>query len=56
MNYPLKAARKDEKGVTTMEYAIMLALIALAVAGALPDVRDAVVGIFQQAATILNGV
>jgi len=36
----------DEKGVTTVEYAIMLALVALAVAAATPGLSDAVVDVF----------
>ncbi len=37
---------KDERGVTTVEYAIMLALVALAVAAATPGLSDAVVAVF----------
>ena len=37
---------RDEKGVTTVEYAIMLALVALAVAAATPGLSDAVVDVF----------
>ncbi len=37
----------DEKGVTTVEYAIMLALVALAVAAATPGLSDAVVAVFE---------
>jgi Flp pilus assembly pilin Flp len=48
--------RKDEKGVTTVEYAIMLALVALAIAGATPDIRDAVLGIFTDTATALGAM
>ena len=36
----------DEKGVTIVEYAIMLALVALAVAAATPGLSDAVVDVF----------
>ncbi len=36
----------DEKGVTTVEYAIMLALVALAVAAATPGLSKAVVDVF----------
>ena len=38
---------KDERGVTTVEYAIMLALVALAVAAATPGLSDAVVAVFE---------
>ena len=46
---------KKEKGVTTVEYAIMLALVALAVALATPGLSDAVIGTFQDASTALLG-
>jgi Flp pilus assembly pilin Flp len=36
----------DEKGVTTVEYAIMLALVALDVAAATPGLSDAVITVF----------
>ncbi len=36
----------DDKGVTTVEYAIMLALVALAVAAATPGLSDAVIAVF----------
>jgi Flp pilus assembly pilin Flp len=36
----------DEKGVTTVEYAIMLALVALAVAASTPGLSQAVVDVF----------
>lgn len=45
---------RDEKGVTTVEYAVMLALVCLAVALATPNIRDAVVGIFDSTATTLT--
>ncbi len=47
---------KDEKGVTTVEYAVMLALVCLAVALATPNIRDAVVGIFDTTATTLGAM
>ncbi len=50
----LRRYRKDEKGVTTVEYAVMLALVALAVALATPNIRDGVVGIFDATSTQLN--
>ncbi len=43
-----------EKGVTTVEYAVMLALVALAVALAAPNIRDGVVTIFDNTATELG--
>jgi Flp pilus assembly pilin Flp len=48
--------RKDDKGVTTVEYAIMLALVALAIARAAPNIRDAVLAIFNDTATALGAL
>ncbi len=45
-----------EKGVTTVEYAVMLALVALAVALAAPNIRDGVVSIFDATATELGNL
>jgi Flp pilus assembly pilin Flp len=42
------------KGVTVVEYAIMLALIAIAVAVAAPNITSAVVGVFSQASSVMN--
>lgn len=41
---------QDQEGVTTVEYAIMLALIAIAVAVATPGIGAAVTSIFTTAA------
>ena len=46
----------EEKGVTTVEYGIMLALVALAVALASPNIRDAVIGIFNSTATAVGAL
>ncbi len=45
-----------EKGVTTVEYAVMLALVALAVALSAPGIQDAVVNLFNSTATTLGGM
>jgi Flp pilus assembly pilin Flp len=42
------------KGVTVVEYAIMLALIAIAVAVAAPNLTSAVVGVFSKASSVMN--
>ncbi|RPI29713.1 MAG: Flp family type IVb pilin [Acidobacteria bacterium] len=39
--------RRDERGVTTIEYAIMLVMVGLAVALAAPNVRTAVISVFN---------
>ena len=50
----LRSLAKREQGVTIVEYAIMLALIAIAVALATPNIRAAVVALFGQAVTAMN--
>jgi Flp pilus assembly pilin Flp len=42
------------KGVTIVEYAIMLALIAIAVAVAAPNVTSAIIGVFSKASSVMN--
>jgi Flp pilus assembly pilin Flp len=46
--------RRNEKGVTTVEYALMLGLIALAVALATPGLKNAVVTIFNNMTSALT--
>jgi len=46
--------KRNEKGVTVVEYAIMLALIAIAVAVAVPSITSAVVGVFSNASSVMN--
>ena len=41
--------RTSEKGVTTVEYAIMLALVAIIVATTSPSISDAVTEVFDEA-------
>ncbi len=45
---------RQEKGVTTVEYAIMLALVAVAVALATPGISDAVTSVFDEAVTAMS--
>lgn len=47
---------KEEAGVTTTEYAIMLSLVALAVALASPNIRDAVTEVFGTTSRALSHV
>jgi Flp pilus assembly pilin Flp len=46
---------KDEKGVTTVEYAIMLVLVALAVAAFGTGLAGSVTGVFTRMITALAG-
>lgn len=44
----------DERGVTTVEYAVMLVLVAIAVIVAAPNITNAVVAVFGKIATELT--
>lgn len=44
----------EEKGPTAVEYAIMLALVALAIAVAAPNIHDAVVAVFTATTSVLQ--
>ena len=46
--------RKDARGVTIVEYAIMLALIAIAIAAAAPILTSAVAGVFGKASSVMK--
>jgi Flp pilus assembly pilin Flp len=50
----MKQNKRSQKGVTVVEYAIMLALIAIAVAAAAPNITSAVVGVFSKASSVMN--
>ena len=56
MTAQLKRFLKEEAGPTAVEYAIMLALVALAIAVAQPNIRAAVIQIFNDTATALTGL
>jgi Flp pilus assembly pilin Flp len=49
-----RGPKKNVKGVTVVEYAIMLALIAIAVAAAAPNITSAVLGVFTNASSVMN--
>jgi len=44
----------DERGVTAIEYAVMLVLVAIAIIILVPGLRDAVVATFQRIRDELN--
>ena len=50
-----EAKRKRQKGVATVEYAVMLVLIAIAVMIASPNLSSSVVGVFSNISTLLAG-
>ena len=52
----LRPLVKQEQGVTIVEYAIMLALIAIAVALAAPNVQASIVAVFAQAVAAMNSL
>jgi len=45
---------RHERGVSTLEYAVMLALIGLAVALATNNIRDGILGVFEATLTAIN--
>jgi Flp pilus assembly pilin Flp len=51
---PNRRRKKSQAGVTVVEYAIMLALIAIAVAAAAPNITSAVLGVFSNASSVMN--
>jgi Flp pilus assembly pilin Flp len=48
------AKKNKHKGVTIVEYAIMLAMIAIAIAVASPTVTSAIIGVFNKASSVMN--
>jgi Flp pilus assembly pilin Flp len=54
IRFYLRKYQGDDKGVTTVEYAIMLALVAVAVALSTPGISDAVTSVFDEAATAMS--
>jgi Flp pilus assembly pilin Flp len=51
---PLKEKRSKEKNVSTMEYTVMLVLVAIAVAIATPELSGTVKSVFWKVNGILN--
>jgi len=47
MKSQLNDLRNNEKGVTIVEYVIMVALVAIAVAFATPNIRDSILNVFN---------
>jgi Flp pilus assembly pilin Flp len=50
----MKHQIKKQKGVTVVEYALMLALVAIAVAVSSPNITSAVVGVFGKASSVIT--
>jgi Flp pilus assembly pilin Flp len=46
--------KRKTKGVTIVEYAIMLALVAIAVAVSAPNITSAVVNVFGRASSVMK--
>jgi Flp pilus assembly pilin Flp len=46
--------KKREEGVTTVEYAIMLVLISIAVAIAAPNISSAIVSVFGKTSSLMR--
>ena len=49
----MKRRIKRQKGVTVVEYALMLALVAIAVALATPNIASAVISVFSKASSVM---
>jgi Flp pilus assembly pilin Flp len=50
----MKHRIKKQKGVTVVEYALMLALVAIAVALATPNIASAVISVFSKASSVMG--
>ena len=50
----MKRRMKRQKGVTVVEYALMLALVAIAVALATPNIASAVLSVFSKASSVMQ--
>jgi Flp pilus assembly pilin Flp len=46
--------KSQTKGVTIVEYAVMLSLIAISVAISAPNITSAVVGVFGKASSVMK--
>lgn len=46
---------KDEEGATAIEYALIAGVIAVGILVSLGEVRDAIIGLFDQIVTSLGG-
>ena len=53
MIFGMKSNKKQEKGVTTVEYAVMLVLVAIAVLTLGTGIAGSVTGVFTKIATAL---
>lgn len=51
---PASAEKKQEKGVTTVEYAVMLVLVAIAVLAFGKGIANSVTGVFSSLASSLG--
>ena len=49
----MKRRNRKQKGVTVVEYALMLALVAIAVALATPNIASAVISVFSKASSVM---
>jgi Flp pilus assembly pilin Flp len=50
----LKRNSKNQEGVTTVEYAVMLVLVALAIALAAPSIKTAILATFNAVSSVLS--
>ena len=50
----MKRRIKRQKGVTVVEYALMLTLVAIAVALTTPNIASAVISVFSKASSVIT--
>jgi len=50
----MKKFLKDESGQTMLEYALIIAVLVLVIIAAIPDLREAVIGVFDKVGTGLE--
>ena len=50
----VKKFLKDESGQTILEYALIIAVLVLVIIAAIPDLREAVTGVFDKVGTGLE--
>ena len=53
-NYLAQPLRRDDRGVTSVEYALLVTLIAVAIIAAVTGLATAIIGAFNRAATNIN--
>jgi pilus assembly protein Flp/PilA len=53
--YLSEPLRRDDRGVTSVEYGLLVALIAVGVIAAVSSLRDALIGVFTNVTSTIGG-